>query len=217
MNKLRLQEVDMHLDRTLLPLVALVGFSFAQDTNFSAGPQYLVTTGSPMMLRSIATPSLSLGETQPLGANAGTNESTSEQTTPSSTSPSDSFLGGVYWGEHQSSEIVGRRLETPSMTPSDTAWYMNSVASQSVSAPTTVSAEAAEVPSGSSVIQLSGAQLPSNLPSSILDVGVTGMANPQSPLARGYGLPLGDIAAYWKSHKRSAPRVFTNSDVHPRK
>jgi hypothetical protein len=197
--------------------LALVGFSFAQDTNFSAGPQYLVTTGSPMLLRPIATPSLSLGEMQPVAASAGTYETTAEPTAPSSASPSDSFLGGVYWGEHQSTEMVGRRLETPSMAPSDTAWYMNSVASQSVSALITVPAEAAEVSSGSSVIQLSGAQLPSNLPSSILDVGVTGTGNTQSLLARGYGLPLGDIAAYWKSHKRSAPRVFTNSDVHPRK
>jgi hypothetical protein len=207
----------MALRRALLPLLALVGFSFAQDTNFSAGPQYLVTTGSPMLLRPIATPSLSLGEMQPVAVTAGTNETTAEPTAPSSPSPRDSFLGGVYWGEHQSTEIVGRRLETPSMAASDTAWYMNSVASQSVSAPTTVSAEAAEVPSGSSVIELSGAQLPSNLPSSILDVGVTGTANPQSLLARGYGLPLGDVAAFWKSHKRTAPRVFTNSDLHPRK
>jgi hypothetical protein len=207
----------MRLDRALLALLALVGFSFAQDTNFSAGPQYLVTTGSPMLLRPIATPSLSLGEMQPVAVNAGTNETTAEQTAPSSASPSDSFLGDVYWGEHKSSEIVGRRLETPSTTPSETAWYMNSVASQSVSGPTTVTSEGAEVSSGSGVIQLSGAQFPSNLPSSILDVGVTGTANTQSLLARGYGLPLGDVAAYWKSHKRSAPRVFTNSDVHSRK
>ncbi|HWZ78616.1 MAG TPA: hypothetical protein VNX87_18870 [Candidatus Sulfotelmatobacter sp.] len=207
----------MRFDRALLPLLALVGFSFAQETNFSVGPQYLVTTDSPMLLRPIATPSLSLGETQPVAVSPGTNETTAEQTAPSSASPSDSFLSDVYWGEHQSTEIMGRRLETPSMAPSDTAWYMNSVASQSVSALTTVSAEATEVSSGSSVIQLSGAQLPSNLPSSILDVGVTGTSNAQSLLARGYGLPLGDVAAYWKSHKRSTPRVFTNSDVHPRK
>jgi len=207
----------MHLDRTLLPLLALVGLSFAQDTNFSAGPQYLVTTSSPMLLHAIATPSLSLGEMQPVVVSAVTNEAAAEPTAPSSAPPSDSFLGGVYWGEHQSTEIVGRRLETPSMAPSDTAWYMNSVASQSVSALTTASAEAAEVSSGSGVIQLSGAQLPSNLPSSILDVGVTGTANSQSLLARGYGVPLGDVAAFWKSHKRSAPRVFTNSDVHLRK
>lgn len=207
----------MRLNRTLLPLLALVGFSLAQDTNFSAGPQYLVTTGSPMLLRSIAPPSLSLGEAQPVAVTAATNETTAEPTAPSSASPSDSFLSSVYWGEHQSPEIVGRRLETPSMAPSDTAWYMNSVASQSVSGLTPVSAEAAEVSSGSSVIQLSGAELHSNLPSSILDVGVTGTGNTQSLLARGYGLPLGDVAAYWKSHKRSAPRVFTNSDVRPRK
>ena len=76
----------MRLDRALLPFLALVGFSFAQDTNFSAGPQYLVTTSSPMLLRPIATPSLSLGETQPLAASAGINESTAEPTSPSSAS-----------------------------------------------------------------------------------------------------------------------------------
>ena len=40
-------------------LLALVGISAAQDTNFSVGPQYLLT-GSPMLARSIATPTLSL-------------------------------------------------------------------------------------------------------------------------------------------------------------
>jgi len=204
----------MRLGRALLPLLVLVGISFAQDTNFSAGPQYLVTTGSPMLLRPLATPSLSLGEVQqPFAANVSATEAAAEQIAPSTASPSDSFLGGIYWGEHKSTEVVARRLETPSMTPSDTAWYMNSVASQSAPVPIVVSAEAAEVSSGPSAIQLTGAQLPSNLPSSILDVGVTGMADAQSLLVRGYGLPLGDVAAYWKSHKRTAPRVFTNADV----
>lgn len=42
-----------------LPLV-LIGFSFAQSTNFPVGPQYLITTSSTMFLHPIATPSLSL-------------------------------------------------------------------------------------------------------------------------------------------------------------
>lgn len=38
----------------------LAGFCAAQDTTFAAGPQYLITTGNPMFLHSIATPSMSL-------------------------------------------------------------------------------------------------------------------------------------------------------------
>ena len=40
-------------------LLCLTACSFAQDTNFGAGPQYLLT-GSPLLARSIATPTMSL-------------------------------------------------------------------------------------------------------------------------------------------------------------
>jgi hypothetical protein len=40
-------------------LFALLGIGAAQDTNFPLGPQYL-RTGSPLLLRPIATPTLSL-------------------------------------------------------------------------------------------------------------------------------------------------------------
>jgi hypothetical protein len=40
-------------------LLALVSISAAQDTNFPVGPQYLLT-GSPLLARSIATPTMSL-------------------------------------------------------------------------------------------------------------------------------------------------------------
>lgn len=42
-----------------LPVV-LVGISLAQSTDFSVGPQYLITSPEPQFLRPIATPSLSL-------------------------------------------------------------------------------------------------------------------------------------------------------------
>jgi hypothetical protein len=46
---------------TLFCLVlAVAAVCAAQDTNFSSGPQYLITFGTPTMLGSIATPSLSL-------------------------------------------------------------------------------------------------------------------------------------------------------------
>ena len=41
-------------------LFVLAGISAAQDMNFAVGPQYLMTSGSPMFARPIATPTLSL-------------------------------------------------------------------------------------------------------------------------------------------------------------
>ena len=46
-------------------LVLLVGTAGAQSTNFSAGPQYLITTSSSMFLQPIATPSLNLEASLP--------------------------------------------------------------------------------------------------------------------------------------------------------
>jgi|HubBroStandDraft_6_1064221.scaffolds.fasta_scaffold00005_134 hypothetical protein len=44
---------------TLFVLSAL-GIAFGQDTNFAAGPQYLLNNNSPLLARSISTPSMSL-------------------------------------------------------------------------------------------------------------------------------------------------------------
>lgn len=46
-------------------LIVLTAISAAQDTNFSAGPQYLMTNGSPLFAQPIATPSLALGTPLP--------------------------------------------------------------------------------------------------------------------------------------------------------
>lgn len=62
------------------------------------------------------------------------------------------------------------------------------------------------------VIELVGSG-PSEIPENILDDGVTRMANPQSLREMGYGVSLGEHAAFWKESKASAPRVYTNSDV----
>jgi hypothetical protein len=45
-------------------LVVLAGCMAAQDSNFPLGPQYLITSGSPLFLRPIATPSLSLSSSE---------------------------------------------------------------------------------------------------------------------------------------------------------
>jgi hypothetical protein len=50
----------MRFSHLLLLLVGLTGFSRAQDTNFSAGPQYLSITGPSIFLQPIATKSMSL-------------------------------------------------------------------------------------------------------------------------------------------------------------
>ena len=55
----------MRLTTLFFVFFALAGIGAAQDTNFSAGPQYLVTGSSPMFLRSIATPSMSLEPSLP--------------------------------------------------------------------------------------------------------------------------------------------------------
>ncbi len=46
-------------------LLTLAGLSAAQDTNFPVGPQYLITSGAPLFLQPVATPSLSFGSGLP--------------------------------------------------------------------------------------------------------------------------------------------------------
>lgn len=191
----------------LFPWLLLAGICAAQDTNFQLGPQYLITTGSTMLLHPIATPSLSLEPGLPPVPNAPSGVAA---TPTSEAAPSNTFLGDVYWGEHADNEIVGRRLTTPSMTPSETAAYMDKVASLVANAAATPAAT--EVPA-TSFIEISSTQLPANLPPSLFDPGVTATSNAQTLLDRGYGIPLGEVAAYWKAHKGHVPHAYTNDDV----
>ena len=199
----------------LLPLVVVS--SFAQDTNFSTGPQYLVTTENPMFLRSIATPSLNLSA-QTL---AGTTEVPSPIQVPA-LAPGENvvYLHDVYWGEHRPEESFVPRLEPPGMAPDQTAWYMSYVANQNVAPSQVLVAERAEssasspqLSAGADVIELTGGPLPANLPASMFDPGVTGMTNVDSLQQRGYGVSLGEVAAYWKAHKRNASHVITDEDL----
>jgi hypothetical protein len=192
-------------------LLVLAGTAIAQDTNFPVGPQYLITTSSSMMLHPIATPSLSLGEALPPPPVVNAVETSSYETVPAS-APSETFLGGVYWGEHKPSEIIGRRLDTPSMTAGETAWYMNAVANQTP-VPPKATETTAETATGSGLIEITSAEMPPALPAGFIDVGVTGMTDAESLRERGFGQPLGDSAAYWKTHKPHAVRTFTNRDI----
>jgi hypothetical protein len=192
----------------------------AQDTNFSAGPQYLVPSGNAMFLRSIATPSLDLST----ATLAGTTDVPSIVELPALASGENTvYLHDVYWGEHSPDASFVPLLQTPSMTPDQTAGYMNYVAGQGALAlpgsysETSESAVSPALPpsqltAGGDVIELTGGPMPANLPTSIFDPGVTGIFNPES-MQHGYGLSLGEVAAYWKAHKRQAPRIFTDQDL----
>jgi len=152
----------MRLASLFCSLIALAGISVAQDTNFPVGPQYLITSDSPMFLHPIATPTLSLS-TPTVGTSSDT-------PVASPGVPPSPDLTRVYWGAPE----TNRRT---------------------------------------SDIEITSAGPSSALPPSILDVGVTGITNAQSLRERGYGIPLGDAASYWKTHKPRAARVYTNADV----
>ena len=188
----------------ILMLFAMCGFLAAQDTNFSVGPQYLVNTNSPLLLHPIATPSMSLDAAL---------APTPTASTPEAAPPSNTFLGGVYWGDHSSSEIVDRRVSTPSMSPSDTALYMNAVAREVANQFSLPAQPVSEEQLGPSVIELSSVQPLVSLPASLLDLGVSATADTRSLPEQGFGSPLGDVAAYWKAHKRQLSHTYTNIDV----
>lgn len=178
----------MRFIRLLYLLPLLCGICIAQsqdndqnkDTNFAVGPQYLVTSGSPMFLRAIATPSLNLGSAPAAAAGNASEPSTGAETAPGPAGQSSSSsLLDIYYG-----------------APTQTSSEMTGQAS-----------------GGTSDIEVSSAKVPASLPASIVNVGVTEMLDPHSLRARDYGMDVGEVAAYWKSHKLHASRVYTNADI----
>jgi hypothetical protein len=198
-------------------VVVLAGMSFAQDTNFSAGPQYLITNGSPLLLQSIATPSLSFSSGLSDPYVSSTELAPSQITSPVSSSTTDTatnvYLGEVMWGVHPPDMVVARRMDTPSVSADQIGTYTYSTtseASNTLPNPLTVPIESVTPPS---VIELASSTVPASLPPSIVNAGVTGTADVQSLLNRGYGVSLGDFAMSIKSRHRHAGRVFTNEDL----
>ncbi len=175
----------MRLAPLFCSLLVLAGISAAQDTNFSVGPQYLMTAGSPLFAQPIATPSLSLS-TPPASLSTAASEATSEPSSSSAGLPSQPDLTRIYWGKPEVSENVAE----------------NAVENASENVTPNVS-----------VVEITSAQPATALPASILETGVTGMTTVQALHQRGYGVPLGDTAAFWKSHRPHALRVYTNADV----
>jgi hypothetical protein len=155
----------------LFSLSVLCGVSFAQDTNFSTGPQYLMNYGSPLFLHSIETPSLSL---QPSLTPVTTEPPAEAQPVPAPIGSEVPNLFSVYYGP-------------PPETLSEA--------------------------SASSEIEISSPNTPVKLPASFFDVGVIETTSPQSLRGLGYGMEVGEAAAFWKAHKPGASRTFTNADI----
>jgi hypothetical protein len=170
----------MRLSSLFCLLLALAGISAAQDTNFSAGPQYLITSDSPLFLRPIATPSLSFEA--PVSIAGATIEAAPAAPVVSTPPPiPGASLARIFWGEPKTSEVGSSEIEISSEEPPR--------------------ALPASIVSGS--IE-SG---------SIVDVGVTAIADVQSLREQGYGVTLGETASFWKTHPGHASRVYTNRDV----
>ena len=99
----------------ILSLVAFTGLAAAQDSNFANGPQYLIT-GLPLLARSIATPSLSLGEAAPASAAAEAESGAGVQLSTSASTQTPSNLYPIYYGQPKTAETV---VVEASTTPSE--------------------------------------------------------------------------------------------------
>jgi hypothetical protein len=73
--------------------------AFAQDTNFSTGPQYLMNYGSPLLLHTIETPSLSLSTPLAASPNASPEQGSGEPRTPAFEGlQTQAAIDRIYWG-----------------------------------------------------------------------------------------------------------------------
>lgn len=51
------------------------------------------------------------------------------------------------------------------------------------------------------------------IPASLTEEGVGGFIDSPSLVQSGDGVPLGEAASYWKAHKQTAARAYTNADI----
>jgi hypothetical protein len=95
----------------------LAGVSFAQDTNFSQGPQYLIT-GSTMFLHSIATPSESLQTPLENPYLVNTDGSVSTDLVAAHPDIPSPDLQPIYWGERKTANNVSEiEITSPELPP----------------------------------------------------------------------------------------------------
>lgn len=189
----------MRLTTLLFFFLAIGVIASAQDTNFSSGPQYLMNFGSRILLRPIATPTLSLSAPLATAPTASPEEGSGEPHTPAfGELQSQAQIDRIYWGV---SDISATTLQSESS------------AADIVSAKNGSAEKAAENRERSSEIELSSTRPTQPLPSSIFDAGVTGIADAASLRERGYGMPLGDVATLLKANERHTVHVYTNADI----
>jgi hypothetical protein len=151
----------------LLVLLSLPGISAAQDTNFSQGPQYVIT-GDAAYAQPISTPIRSLdAPLPPILSLPEVGPPVTDQ--PYVSNPGlghEANLVPIYYGYP--------------MIP---------------------------------VVELTGTEPSLPLPASITGVGYTVIAGPQALRELGYGISVGEAAAYWKAHKPRVDHVYTNADI----
>jgi hypothetical protein len=106
----------MRLSYFVCLLLVLGGVSTAQDTNFPVGPQYLITTDSPLFLRPIATPSLSF-EGQTSGARVLFPETPPAESVSAPEAPRPANLADIYWGRANAGDKAIEIEISPSEPP----------------------------------------------------------------------------------------------------
>ncbi len=164
----------MRLATCCFLLVFLAGMCVAQDTNFPAGPQYLMNHGSPVLLQPLVTPTLSFAPAAASAPVAATEVNIGTQIAPPLTgAQGQTDLPRIYYGGPNVVENAGEKASEIEVT----------------------------------------SQEPSNLPESIVNVGVTEMLDAHTLRERGYGLSLGQVSAFWKAQKNHASHIYTNADI----
>jgi len=161
------------------------GIALSQDTNFSNGPQYLLSSvpdarsaSSDFFVRSISTPSVSLsGPALEVGASNSTgdlNAGAEAQTivVPEAVALPHADLSSIYYDGH-AANVIEISLPAESST---------SIASTAI-------------------------------PQSILDIGVGRIIESKDLRESDNGVTLPAAAAYGREHVRRATHVYTNADI----
>lgn len=188
----------------LFALLSLIGISAAQDTNFSQGPQYLIT-GSMPFLYPISTPTASPEALQP-----------SARDTNFSQGPQYLATGDATFSHSISTPTVS--LDAPLPLLPSLPEVGPTVTDQAYVSNPDLRHEANLFPiyygyPMISVVELTGAEPSKPLPASITGVGYAVIADPQSLRELGYGMTAGEAASYWKAHKRQVNHIYTNADI----
>jgi hypothetical protein len=188
----------------LLVLLSLIGISAAQDTNFSQGPQYLIT-GSTPFLYPISTPIVSLEALL-----------SSTRDTNFSQGPQYLATGDATFSHPISTPILS--LDAPLPSIPSLPEIGPPVTDQSYVSNPDLRHEANLFPIYYGypmipVIELTGGEPSQPLPASITGVGYTVIADPQTLRELGYGITVGEAASYWKAHKPPVNHVYTNADI----